>query len=204
MADARVQILTLAVAVTIGLETRYGLGRHFWTMPPENSAPYLKVFYASIVIYNLATPLVKISLLLMYKRIFASPTMQRVCFFALIFMVGYAISFPLALALSCIPVPKFWDQSIPGRCIEQHLADPIMGAVNIATDIFLLCLPMPAIKSLQLPRRQKRLLYGVFCLSFLWVPPSCIPFRSSTTDLLQHHRHRALPAQTSRGIHEDP
>jgi hypothetical protein len=167
-------MLTLAVAVTIGLETQYGLGRHFWTMPPENSTPYLKTFYASIVIYNLATPLVKISILLMYKRIFTSPTMQRICFFALIFMICYAISFPVALALSCIPIPKFWDQSIPGVCIHQHLADPIMGAVNIVTDIFLLCLPMPSIKSLQLPRKQKRLLYGIFCLSFLYVPHTAI------------------------------
>jgi hypothetical protein len=159
--------MTLAVAVTIGLEAHFGLGRHIWTMPLENIEPYMKTFYASIVIYNFATPLVKISILLQYRRIFTSQTMQRICFVALIFMSAVAISFPLTLALSCTPVPRFWDNSIPGTCIKQHIADPIMGAVNILTDIFLLCLPMPAIKSLQLPRKQKLMLYGVFCLSIL-------------------------------------
>jgi hypothetical protein len=159
--------MTLAVAVTIGLEAHFGLGRHIWTMPPENVEPYMKTFYASIVIYNFATPLVKTSILLQYKRIFVSPTVQRVCKFALVFMILMAISFPLTLALSCIPVPRFWDSTIPGTCIDQNKADPIMGAFNILSDIFLLILPMPLVKSLQLPRKQRMMLYGVFGLSIL-------------------------------------
>jgi len=159
------QIMTIAVAVTIGIESQYGLGKHIWTMPAANVVPYMKTFLDSIVIYNFATPLVKISILLQYKRIFASPKMQQICFYALFVMIGIAIAFPLTLFLSCIPIPKFWDPTIPGNCIKQHYADPIMGAINIATDIFLLVLPMPAIKSLQLPRKQKLMLYGVFAMS---------------------------------------
>lgn len=39
-----------------------------------------------------------------------------------------------------------------------------MAVINILTDFFILCLPMPMLRSLQLPRKQKVLLGLVFAL----------------------------------------
>lgn len=44
-----------------------------------------------------------------------------------------------------------------------------MAAINLVTDFVIFSLPLPVIRSLQLPKRQKVLLMGVFCLGFWYV-----------------------------------
>ncbi|KAK4450156.1 hypothetical protein QBC34DRAFT_461346 [Podospora aff. communis PSN243] len=160
------QVLALASAVAIGLEAQYGLGRHTWVVPQQNLIPYMKAFYASIVVYNIAVCLTKVSILLQYKRLFSNPIMQRLTLWGLCFLVAWAVALAFLLTLICQPVAAFWDPSIGGKCLEASTIWYIMAAVNIASDFAILTLPMPVIKSLQLPQRQKVMLIAVFCLGF--------------------------------------
>jgi hypothetical protein len=56
----------------------------------------------------------------------------------------------------CRPVPYFWDKTIPnGYCL---LEQPIWfgnAAINIVTDIAIPTLPMPALSTLKLPKKQE-------------------------------------------------
>ncbi|KAK0619684.1 hypothetical protein B0T14DRAFT_554855 [Immersiella caudata] len=160
------QVLALASAVAIGLEAQYGLGRHTWVVPQQNLIPYMKAFYASIVVYNIAVCLTKVSILLQYKRLFSNPIMQRITLWGLCFLVAWAVALAFLLTLICQPVAAFWDPSIGGKCLEASTIWYIMAGVNIASDFAILVLPMPVIKSLQLPKRQKIMLIAVFCLGF--------------------------------------
>jgi hypothetical protein len=126
----------------------------------------MKAFYASIVVYNIAVCLTKVSILLQYKRLFSNPIMQRLTLWGLCFLVAWAVALAFLLTLICQPVAAFWDPSIPGKCLEASTIWYIMAAVNIASDFAILTLPMPVIKSLQLPQRQKVMLIAVFCLGF--------------------------------------
>ncbi|KAK5656745.1 hypothetical protein OQA88_4293 [Cercophora sp. LCS_1] len=173
------QVLTIASAVAIGIgmlaplfpfpssllapsselkqqvEAHYGLGRHSVTVPPSNTIPYMKAFFASIVVYNIAVCLTKISILLQYKRLFANPIMQRLTLFGLIFLTAWAVALAFLLTLICQPVAAFWDPSVGGKCLDAPTIWYIMAGVNLVTDFLILTLPMPVIKSLQLGRRQK-------------------------------------------------
>ncbi|KAK1753264.1 hypothetical protein QBC47DRAFT_54508 [Echria macrotheca] len=159
------QVLTIASAAAIGMEAHYGLGHHTW-LNTATLVPYLKSFYASIVVYNIAVCLTKISILLQYKRLFAHRLIQRIILFGLCFLSAWAVALAFLLTLICQPVAAFWDSSINGKCIDPATVWYIMAGVNLVSDFTILTMPMPVLKSLQLPKRQKIMLIAVFCLGF--------------------------------------
>ncbi|KAE8441494.1 hypothetical protein EG329_004882 [Mollisiaceae sp. DMI_Dod_QoI] len=161
------QILAIGAAVAIGLETKYGMGKHIWTVPPENIVPYFKSLYSSILLYNGALTMVKISILLQYRRIFTVTSMQRATGIALLIIGAWGITVLVMLSLICVPIQALWDQSVKGQCLSLLPAYYAPAAINIATDFTTWVLPLPVIKSLQLPRRQKFMLMFIFGLGFL-------------------------------------
>ncbi|KAL2870512.1 putative integral membrane protein [Aspergillus lucknowensis] len=72
--------------------------------------------------------------------------------------------------LNCVPVAKFWNESLDGYCLDKKALWFSNSAIHIFTDIVLLIFPMPALKKLQLPSRQKIALMAVFALgAFVFV-----------------------------------
>lgn len=136
-------------------------------MTADHYIPYMKAFYSSIVVYNVAMCVVKMSIMLQYRRIFTVSAMQRVTLVGLVFQGAWALTLSILLPLVCNPVASFWDPSIQGTCLDQLAIWYVMASVNLVTDFVTFSLPLPVIKSLQLPKRQKYLLMGVFCLGFL-------------------------------------
>ncbi|EKJ72764.1 hypothetical protein NXS19_012867 [Fusarium pseudograminearum] len=160
------QVLAIGSAVAIGLENKYGLGYHTWEQPKSAYVPYMKSFYASIVIYNIAMCLVKIGILLQYRRVFSIQIIQLITFYGTALMVAWTIVIAFLNILICVPVAKFWNADLPGRCLNPLLIWYIMAGFNLATDVTIFCLPLPVIKSLNLPRKQKMMLSAIFSLGF--------------------------------------
>ncbi|KAF3760371.1 hypothetical protein M406DRAFT_230293, partial [Cryphonectria parasitica EP155] len=160
------QVLTLGSAAAILAESAFGMGHHFWVMPAENLIPYMKSFYASIILYNVAICIVKISILLQFRRIFTYVLMQKLTLIGLIFEGMWATTLAILLPLSCVPVEAFWDTSVPGRCVNELTLWYFMAAINLLTDLLVFTMPLPVIRSLRLPQKQKIMLTGVFCLGF--------------------------------------
>ncbi|KAK4142422.1 uncharacterized protein C8A04DRAFT_13223 [Dichotomopilus funicola] len=158
------QILTIASAIAIGLEAKYGLGRHVWMMPEKDNIPYMKCFYVSIIVYNVGMALTKISTLLLYKRIFNHTMMHKVVMYGLAFLVCWAITLCFLLPMVCMPVAAFWDPSVKGFCLDNGTIWYVMAGVNLVTDFTVFSLPIPVISSLQLPKKQKAMLLIVFTL----------------------------------------
>ncbi|KAM5526916.1 hypothetical protein FOXYSP1_20749 [Fusarium oxysporum f. sp. phaseoli] len=160
------QALTLGVAVAIGLENKYGLGYHTWEQPTSAYVPYMKSFYTSVVVYNITMCLVKIGILFQYRRVFALPIIQRITLYGIIFMVAWTVVIAFLNILVCVPVAKFWDSNLPGRCLDALTIWYVMAGFNLVTDIAIFCLPLPVIKGLNLPPRQKIMLFAIFSLGF--------------------------------------
>lgn len=89
--------------------------------------------------------------------------------YGLVFIILWGISQIILFFVSCIPLAAFWDHSIQGKCIDFLVSWYVSGVMNMITDIAIFCIPLPLIKSLQLRRRQKIMLFGVFGLGFLRV-----------------------------------
>ncbi|PMD32586.1 hypothetical protein L207DRAFT_639887 [Hyaloscypha variabilis F] len=160
------QILAIGAGVVIGMEAKYGMGKHVWVVPPEDLVPYFKSLYASILVYNGALTVVKISILLQYRRIFTTPGMQRATKIGLLIICAWGVTVILMLSMICVPIVKFWDQPHPGHCLPLLPAYYAPACINIVTDFGTWILPLPIIKSLQLPRRQRFMLMFIFGLGF--------------------------------------
>ncbi|KAI5460670.1 hypothetical protein BGZ63DRAFT_425160 [Mariannaea sp. PMI_226] len=175
---AAAQILTIASAVAGGLESKYGLGSHTWVQPKDYFIPYMKAFYSSIVIYNISMCLIKISIILQYRRIFTVPMMQVITLCCILFLAAWAITVSFLLTLICVPVAKFWDNSIPGRCLDSLTVWYVIAGFNLTTDFATFAMPLPVIRSLQLPMRHKILLAAVFSLGLFTCIISIIRLRT--------------------------
>ncbi len=127
-----------------------------------------KLLYSSIIIYNLGLFAVKDSILCQYLRFFVETHYRRAAWFLIGFISVGGLAFILTSCFACRPVASFWDRSIEGgRCIALMAFWFCLAAFNILTDIAVWLLPMPVPKSLQLPKKQKISLIGVFALGGL-------------------------------------
>lgn len=109
----------------------------------------------------------KASILLQYRRVFKIRKMLLACNIMLGAIAVYGTWTFLSAWLNCIPVAKFWDDSIPGFCLSKEGLWFSNSAMHILSDVIVLVLPMPVLRSLQLPTKQKVALMGVFALGGL-------------------------------------
>lgn len=69
----------------------------------------------------------------------------------------------LGTIFTCYPVQKYWDFTVTeGKCLDRNAITFVNAGVNIATDLVLLAIPIPLLKNLQIPKKQKFILVGVF------------------------------------------
>ncbi|RYP59457.1 hypothetical protein DL770_010194 [Monosporascus sp. CRB-9-2] len=151
-------------------QIRFGLGD---AVIPEALEGFLISLYATVVAYNLyGQPLirspestqlaVKFSILTQYKRIFETETATRLFGGLLIYLGCYAVFCLGSSVLTCVPVAKYWDDAIPGGCVNRSNLHYAIAAVNIFNDFILLCIPYPFLRRLNISRRAKYILVGIF------------------------------------------
>ncbi|KAI1029381.1 hypothetical protein LB504_010617 [Fusarium proliferatum] len=154
-----------------GSGIKYGFGRHQVFLTEEESRNYFKVFYVSIILYLVSLGAIKTTLLCQYYRAFAINKMKTVLLVAMVFVSAWSISQIFLNIFICTPIAAFWDRTIEGRCIPRNPTWYITAAGNIATDIMIIVIPFPVVIKLNLARRQRFVLLGVFCVGFLQVIP---------------------------------
>jgi hypothetical protein len=98
----------------------------------------------------------KISVLLLYLRIFPHESFRRATF-ATIGMIALstAIIFFMTV-LSCHPVAFFWNRDIRGgTCINVNKLAYANSAMSIIQDLLIVALPLPVIVKLNMGRKKK-------------------------------------------------
>lgn len=112
----------------------------------------------------------KQSILLLYLRLFSVNRMFTYFTWAVMFFVfGYLFSNFWSQLFGCIPPAKFWNSDLPGHCIDFKVADLVYGSMNIASDFFIMVLPLPIILKLQLLWKGKAGIYMVFLSGSMYV-----------------------------------
>jgi len=125
-------------------------------------------FWASILVYCLSLTFTKVSILLQYLRVFTTKQFRVFCWALLGFVAVYSTWSVFASIFECMPVAYFWDKTIKGgHCMNQYAVYFTGAAVNIVTDFAIIILPMPVLRRLNLPLKQKRALMLVFALGGL-------------------------------------
>ncbi|KAM3432877.1 hypothetical protein NHJ13734_006690 [Beauveria thailandica] len=120
-----------------------------------------------IYIWNLCWT--KLSLLMMYYRIFRLPGFKKQVIAVGTFVVCWAISSSFLFTFICKPVEKLWIPELPGTCINEVGVWLANASSTIFSDIVILILPIPQIWRLHLKRSEKTGLTMVFGLGFFAV-----------------------------------
>jgi hypothetical protein len=134
-----------------------------WNLDANNK----QSLYASILTYNFALNLVKISILLQCRRVFPIPGMRRATTIGLVIICAWGFTVIMMFSMMCVPIQSLWDRSVSGHCLPLIPTYYAPACINIATDFATWVLPLPIIRSLHLPIRQRVMLMLIFGLGFL-------------------------------------
>ncbi len=109
----------------------------------------------------------KVSVILLYLRIFVSTSFRLAAFAVLFIVVGYGIGGIAATIWQCVPIEGAWIKSVAATCINSDVFWVAYASLNIVTDVMVLALPIIPIMKLQLSLRDRVMLCGVFTLGGL-------------------------------------
>ena len=126
-----------------------------------------QIQYAGGPVYTMALLGFKVSLLTSYLRIggFVS-TYKYIILAAIAACTINQLIFTFLLLFACNPVAKQWDATLPGHCINTVPSYYGLAGTSLGFDILIIALPLPVLGNLQLRRKQKIALMGVFALGF--------------------------------------
>ncbi|KAJ5223155.1 integral membrane protein PTH11-like protein [Penicillium citrinum] len=164
MSLAALVSVTASFASTI-IGGYHGLGKHVWIVPIEDVVTVMQILFAYVLIYVVTVPLIKFSILLLYRRIFGMTWTIWVC---MLLTAGYFVSCTVAFLVCCQPVSYYWSQYIDptgGKCVFDLYPFYIgNAAANLTTDVLILLVPIPLTWRLQMRTSQKILIIGIFLL----------------------------------------
>ncbi|KAF2768612.1 hypothetical protein EJ03DRAFT_328099 [Teratosphaeria nubilosa] len=186
--------LTLAVETTIVcVAAYYGFGRH----RPFIEATLLKAsfcFYIYQIFYKILGMFTKLTFLVMYLRIFGTRENKKFRIFTWC-MVGVvsvgSLVFAVVSVWQCTPVKRAWDKSVSGHCVDNMAfwyshagwntaCDCVVSTATVQTSGFALTarqiyiMPIPMIRTLNMPKRQMWGLVSVFLLGAFAIAASIV------------------------------
>ena len=130
---------------------------------------HIKGFWIAQMIYKSSIPCTKLSICLLYRRLFerAGRAFNIALYTLMALIAAYYSAAVLTTLFECTPIAKAYEKSLPGYCIDSGTFFFTNAGFNIATDIAIMVLPLPVIRSLHLPNRQKVILSLVFAVGLL-------------------------------------
>lgn len=146
----------IAYGTLLGINTRYGMGLHEKDMSESLIVDFYKWIDIGAPTYHLSLMGYKMSILLLYLRIYRINRPFRYATYATMFIVfSYLFSNIWTQLFGCHPFEKEYNKKIPGHCIDYIKADYAYGALNIITDLIIFVLPLPMIWQLHLNLKEK-------------------------------------------------
>lgn len=120
----------------------------------------LKALYADTIVYGPNAWFVKVTLLLVMIRVFnVSRSFVIFGYSFIAAMLGYYLPVMIIKINICRPIMGFWNLDVPSHCLNQRaifVADTVISAV---TDLAVLLAPIPLVKALSMPWKQKLKVY---------------------------------------------
>ncbi|KAK9786762.1 hypothetical protein SCARD494_11066 [Seiridium cardinale] len=173
---------TGALVATTIIAGQYGSGEHVWATNVDRLMTLLKVVFVEPWVYAAAVTSTKISILLLYRRLFyvgESKMLENdrpfviMLWTATFFTCSYPIIMWVVMACACRPMSFYWRQyagATDGVCIDVLQFYLVFGIVNMINDIIILAVPIPRIVRLHMNKRKKVSVAGIMLLgSFVCV-----------------------------------
>ena len=122
-----------------------------------------------MITYTLTVVMVKISILLLYRRIFDTPNFVRATWIVGIACISWLIASLLCLVFQCHTNAERYnvDSLFSDQCINLKVYWVAITGSNMALDLIMLCMPLYMVWNIRLATRQKIMASGLFALGAL-------------------------------------
>ncbi len=133
------------------------------------------MLWVSVPLYNLTLQLTKISMILLYMRLFPTKVYRVVLITVLVVFIVLTLYMVIGTFLVCVPVHVFWSTDPDQWCGTRTAVWLVNAGLQITGDFIIVILPMPLLVKLRIPLRQKICLVFIFALGLLYVAicPRC-------------------------------
>lgn len=158
------------VVALIAIGINLGLGRHQKSVSYKDIVTLIQIVLAIDVFYIWSLVWTKLSILLLYYRVFRFGYFKKAAYAIGGLVVVWAILGTFLTAFLCIPLEAVWNPTVPAHCMDSNAIRLFNAAFTILTDVLILGLPIPQIWTLQhLQTTHKLGLNIVFALGSLSV-----------------------------------
>ena len=113
----------------------------------------------------------KISVILLYRKIFAVPVFKIPSLIALAVTISWTVAFTIATICQCHPVSLYWTELEflwGNRCIHIIPFYEAQAITDIIIDFTILTMPIPMIWNLQVSLKQKLAVASMFLLGLMF------------------------------------
>ncbi|EAW25384.1 uncharacterized protein NFIA_108770 [Aspergillus fischeri NRRL 181] len=148
----------LAYVVITFEADKYGNGIHIWEVDESDLRKYSKWANISQIVYGPLIFITKLSILLLYLRVFAPSFRSKTffCIHALIWLnLGFYFADTIVKIFECSPRAKIWDKTLKGHCININIPIIVTSSINVASDFLILVLPIVSVWRLQMRNSKK-------------------------------------------------
>ena len=130
---------------------------------------FLQLLTPAMAAHGLTVTGVKISVLLLYRRIFINPAFGRSVVIVGTLCIAWLFASTFGQVFLCSPMSAAWNPNLifSSKCKDFQAVYYGMSISNLILDLVILCMPPPIIWGLHLSRKKKLMCCGVFCLEGL-------------------------------------
>nr|POE99520.1 hypothetical protein CFP56_52910 [Quercus suber] len=170
---------TMFMVVMILTTGRYKANRAIWNIPFQYYESIAMMVFLLEVAFLFTQACVKISILLLYHRLFhekSSIAFQIALYVGIIVTAGYSIAYILVISFACLPSEAWWkafnftyEANANYSCLDTGTSwiNVSCGIFAGGSDLFVIFLPWTMTRSLGLPKRQLFVLNFIFSLGAL-------------------------------------
>ena len=129
-------------------------------------------FNATSIIYAVVILLTKLSILLLYRRVFVANSGTILDWilrgFMAILILFYTTT-SIVKIWECTPRQKIWAKSVQGTCVNVSALLNTSGLFNTITDVIILLIPVKSVWTLHMDFQKKLGIMAVFTVGFTYV-----------------------------------
>ncbi|PWY79319.1 hypothetical protein BO70DRAFT_260603, partial [Aspergillus heteromorphus CBS 117.55] len=159
-------LFSYGVTICTAMAGYNGVSYDIWSLSPSTRQRATLLFWISQKLWPLSQVFVKLSIIILFRKLLGSVRHWRNITTALIALtIGWGIAAMAGNVLQCWPPQFFWRKEIDGSCMGgQEAFHIVIGSLSLVENFALVLMPVVAVWRLKLTPRQKvklTVLFGV-------------------------------------------
>lgn len=155
-----------------------GMGKDYWEVGIPGIEKVLKYFFAGQPLYLAVVFGTKISLVLLYLRIFLTDAraLRAACWIVVSALAMSLVAFEFATIFQCIPISYNWTRfnGATGHCTDQQAQVYAAAGINIFFNVLVIVMPLGQILRLGISPMKKIGICSVFLVGVVVIACSCV------------------------------